>query len=139
MSAEPMMTFVLVGPNAGKTVGFAKGTDGKARYRFKDGKMKIHATRVNGRFILMMKQLYSAHLEAEVPNGSDKVQEPRQDASGSKAVDSELTQVSEHPAAGSAIELRDDDGADSSTKEPEAKGRNGSKRSKVARKRKTKA
>lgn len=139
MSKDQMMKFVLVGPNAGKTVGFAKGTDGTPRYRFKDGVMLIHPSRVNGRFILMMKQLYSAYLESEVPkDGSSEVQQPRADAKRSEEVGSDLTQASEHPAAGTAIELQGDAGTESGAKESQAKGSNGP-RSKASRKRKTKA
>jgi hypothetical protein len=139
MSQEPVLNFVLVGPNAGKTIGFCKGPTGVPRYSFVNGVMSVHATRVNGRFIMMMKQLYSAYLEGEVPkDGSSEVQQPRADAGGSEEVGSDLTQASEHPAAGTAIQLGGDDGADSGAKEPEAKAGNGSS-SKASRKRKTKA
>lgn len=109
-----MVRFVLVGPNAGRTIGFSKDSTGQHRFNFVNGVMEIHPTKVNGRFITRMKREYSAYLEGEAKaHGSSKVHADGGESVRSETVPSDFPPEPEHPSEGAAIELRGDD-------EPEA-------------------
>lgn len=105
-----MVRFVLVGPNAGKTVGFSKDATGTPRFNFVKGVMEVHPARVNGRFITRMKREYSAYLEGEAQaHGGSKVHEDGDEPVGGEAVQGDLSQEPKHTSAGASIELRGDD------------------------------
>lgn len=104
-----LIKFVLVGPNKGKTIGFSKDHKGDPRYKFKNGVMEVHASRVNGKFISFMAKTYSAHVDGNAPgeeNGLSDVSEDGNNAVGSEKVSSELSEAQSSPAAESAIELK---------------------------------
>lgn len=141
MSQSENVRFVLVGPHAGKTIGFCKDLNGNKRFNFVEGVMEMHRSRVNGRAIFRLQKDYGAYLEGQEPKGEDNggsdIQKPGSDALGGEAVDSKLTTQSE-PAPGSdAIELGPDVGTESTTEERPDGSKDG-QGSKAPRKRKSK-
>lgn len=117
-----MVKFILVGPNAGKTIGFSKDLNGNTRYNFVEGVMEMHPTKVTGRFIKFIKKTYSAVLEGELENGERQVQENGSDSERSEDVhDGGLTEESVNPAAESAIKLSGDDKPKAGKKKRSAK------------------
>ena len=118
-----LVHFVLVGPNAGKTIGFSKDHTGKDRYVFNKGVMEMHPSRVTGRFVKFIKRTYSAVLESEVgKDGIDNIQVDETNSLGGEDVASELTKVQPSAAAGSAIHLKTDADSKPGPKSKLAKG-----------------
>jgi len=122
-----LVKFVLVGPHAGKSIGFCKDIKGEARYNFIDGVMAVHPTKVNGRFIKRMKQEYSAVLEGEAHGISD-VSKSGDDALGGEEVhDDGLTTPEPSAASRDAIQLQGNGDAKAGKEKQPAKGRKGSR------------
>lgn len=107
-----MIRFVLVGPNAGKTIGLSRTHTGKHRFNFVEGVMEIHESRVNGRFISLMAGTYGAHIDGKAPapvgdaDGISDVQPSGDNLSGSEDLSSKLAEGQPSPASESAIELK---------------------------------
>jgi len=124
-----MVRFILVGPNKGKTIGFSKDHTGEARYKFRNGVMEVHPSRVNGRLIKFLKGTYSAVLEGELDNGFDNDAPDGNDSSGSENVSSDLGTEQVEPAAEDAIQLSGNDDAKGGKEKRAAKGRGSSSKS----------
>lgn len=120
-----LVKFVLTGPHAGKTIGFSKDLNARPRYKFVDGVMEVHATKVNGRFIARMKDEYGAVLEGEA-NGVSDVQEERDNPVGSEEVhDNGLAEAEPSAASRDAVQLSGNDSAPAGKKKQPAKRREG--------------
>lgn len=122
-----LVRFVLTGPHKGKTKGFSRDLNGNHRYKFKNGVMEVHPTKVNGRFIKRMKEEYAAVLEGqENDDGVSDVSESGDNPVGSEEVhDDGLTKAQPSPASEAAIELKGDDDAEAGKKKQPAKRRKG--------------
>jgi len=126
MSNDPgIITFVLTGAKAGKTIGLQRRANGTFTYDFVDGKMQMHASRVTGRLIEHLRTCYSAVIE-DKSHGSNQDAASGNNSSGSEDLhDNGATTPKPSVAAETSIKLTGSDNAASGSEEQPAVGRDG--------------